>query len=112
MTFQRQALALLFFSSLSLVALGADWRQFRGPGGQGVSDEKGLPVEWSATQNVVWKVKLPGAGASSTVTQGDRVFVTAYCGYGLDEKNTGNMDDLRRHLLCLDRATGKTLWAK
>jgi outer membrane protein assembly factor BamB len=91
---------------------GADWRQFRGPGGQGVSTEKGLPTEWSADKNVLWKVKLPGAGASCPVTQGDRVFVTCYSGYGMDVKNPGKQEDLRRHLLCLDRATGDTKWAK
>jgi outer membrane protein assembly factor BamB len=91
---------------------GADWRQFRGPDGQGISDEKGLPTEWSAEKNIVWKVKLPGAGASCPVTHGDRVFVTCYSGYGMDVKEPGKMDDLRRHLLCLDRATGKPKWTK
>lgn len=92
--------------------LGADWQQFRGSGGLGISDEKGLPPEWSAENNVAWKVKLPGAGASCPVTQGNRAFVTCYSGYGLDVKNPGNMEELRRHLLCLDRATGQTLWSK
>jgi outer membrane protein assembly factor BamB len=92
--------------------VAADWRQFRGTGGLGISDEKGLPTEWSADKNIAWKVKLPGAGASCPVTQGKRVFVTCYSGYGLDAKDPGKMEELRRHLLCLDRATGKTLWAK
>lgn len=103
---------VLFLFVLAGAALGADWRQFRGEGGQGVSTEKGLPVEWSEMENIVWKAVLPGAGASCPVTAGKRVFVTCYSGYGLDVKNPGNMDDLRRHLLCLDRDTGKTLWAK
>lgn len=93
-------------------SFGADWRQFRGPGGLGVSDEKGLPVEWSAEKNIVWKIKLPGAGASCPVTQGNRVFVTCYSGYGMDVKEPGKPEDLCRHLVCLDRATGKTLWVK
>src|SRR6185369_9801547 len=50
---------------LTVAASGADWRQFRGPGGLGISEEKGLPTEWSGQKNVVWKIKLPGAGASS-----------------------------------------------
>jgi hypothetical protein len=95
-------------------AWGDDWSQFRGPGGLGISAEKGLPVEWSADKNILWKVSLPGAGASSPVTQGSRVFVTCYSGYGADPdpKNPGTMEDLRRHVLCLDRATGLTLWSK
>jgi outer membrane protein assembly factor BamB len=96
------------------LALGADWLQFRGPGGQGISDEKGLPVEWSADKNIAWKVKLPGAGASCPVTKGKRLFVTCYSGYGVlpDENQAGNMDDLQLHLLCLDRASGEKIWAK
>ena len=93
-------------------ALGADWRQFRGPGGLGISNEKGLPAKWSSTKNIVWKTKLPGAGAASPVTLGNRIFVTCYSGYGMDTKSPGVMKDLKRHLLCIDRNDGKTLWAK
>ena len=52
------------------------WPQFRGPAGQGVSAEKGLPDEWSATRNVVWKTPIPGRGHSSPVVWGDRIFLT------------------------------------
>jgi outer membrane protein assembly factor BamB len=101
-----------FFVLALSVALGADWRQFRGPGGLGVSGEKGLPIEWSSKKNIAWKVRLPGPGSSSPVTVGDRVFVTCYSGYGLDAKDPGDMEDLRRHLLCLDRSNGTVLWTK
>jgi outer membrane protein assembly factor BamB len=106
-------IACLFTLVVSLSsAHGADWKQFRGPGGQGISTEKEIPTEWSAEKNITWKVTLPGAGASCPVALGDRVFVTCYSGYGMDAREPGKMDDLRRHLLCLDRATGKTKWAK
>ncbi len=85
-------------------AFAGDWQQFRGPGGLGVSDEKGLATEWSAEKNIAWKVKLPGAGASCPITHGKHVFVTCYSGYGMDTQNPGNMDDLRRHLVCLDKS--------
>ena len=94
------------------LVLAADWPRFRGPGGQGVSEEIGLPVEWSADKNIVWKVKLPGAGASSPVTAGKRIFVTCYTGYGIDPKKPGNQKDLKRHLVCLDRVKGEVLWSK
>src|SRR5438270_10257568 len=100
---------VFFLAAAASAGLAADWRQFRGPAGQGSSDEKGLPAEWSAEKNIVWKVKLPGAGASCPVTRGNRVFVTCYSGYGLDVKNPGDMKDLRRHLVCIDRVTSKTL---
>src|SRR5262245_60855604 len=106
-------IACLFIVALWLCPTrGADLPQIRGPGGQEISDEKGLPTEWSAEKNIAWKVKLPGAGASCPVTQGDRVFVTCYSGYGINVKEPGNMEELRRHLLCLDRATGNTKWTK
>lgn len=88
-----------------------DWIRFRGPNGQGVSpDEPSLPTEFSESQNLKWKVPLPGPGSSSPIVLGDRVFVTCWTGYGLDAANPGEQEDLRRHLLCLDRATGQTLW--
>ncbi|HEV3440215.1 MAG TPA: PQQ-binding-like beta-propeller repeat protein [Gemmata sp.] len=101
------AIFLLAFS-----AIAADWRQFRGPGGLGTSDEKDLLTEWSDQKNIVWSVKLPGAGTSCPITVGDRIFLTCYTGYAQEVKEPGKMEDLRRHLLCIDRKTGKTLWAK
>src|SRR5262245_58239869 len=91
-------------------ASAADWRQFRGPGGLGISTDRDVPVEWSATKNVVWRAKLPGAGASGPVVVGDRVFVTCYSGYALSDKEPGKMADLRRHVVCLDRKDGKVRW--
>ena len=66
------ALVLLFL----LLSLPSDWPQFRGPTGQGLSDERGLPLTWSETTNVRWKVAIPGKGWSSPVIQGDRIWLT------------------------------------
>lgn len=87
-----------------------DWPQFRGPGGLGVSKAKGLPVTWSANKNLLWKVELPGAGASSPIVVGDRLFVTCYSGYGIPGQDKGALNQLKRHVLCLNASTGKTLW--
>ncbi len=54
-----------------------DWPQFRGLTGQGHSAETGVPFEWSETQNVLWKTRVPGSGWSSPVVAGGRVWVTA-----------------------------------
>ena len=97
--------------SVALLA-GADWPRFRGPEGSGVSDEKGLPTTWSASENIVWKTPLPGFGASSPIVLGDRVFLTCYGGYGLNRQEPGEQDKLVLHLLCVDRASGKVLWDK
>lgn len=94
----------------ALAALGADWPCFRGPGGRGASEERGLPVRWTATENVLWKKQLPGPGASSPVVSRGRVFVTCYSGYGVGKG--GRLEDLRRHLLCLDAKSGEMLWQR
>jgi outer membrane protein assembly factor BamB len=105
-------IGLLLLLSAPGAALAADWPQFRGPTGQGISTETSLPVEWSADKNIAWKVKLPGAGASSPVVLGKHIFITCYSGYGLDSKEPGDQKDLRRHVLCLNRADGSTIWSK
>lgn len=104
------ALLLLVFALGT--ARGADWSQFRGPGGLGISEEKGLPIEWSSSKNIVWKTPLPGPGTSSPVTAGNRIFLTCYSGYALDTAKPGNMKDLKRHLLGIERDSGKILWQK
>src|SRR5437588_191740 len=62
-------------------APGGDWPQFRGPNGGGVSDERGLPVEWGPDRSIRWKAPLPGQGHSNPVIAGGRVFVTASSGF-------------------------------
>jgi outer membrane protein assembly factor BamB len=61
---------------LLLFVVPNDWPQFRGPTGQGVSEERNLPLTWSENKNVRWKVPIPGRGWSSPVIQGDRIWLT------------------------------------
>ena len=89
-----------------------DWPQFRGPGGLGIGIARGLPTEWNATKNVAWKTRLPGPGASSPVVFGGRIFLTSYTGFAVDENEPGNPDDLKYHLVCIDRSSGRVLWEK
>ena len=53
-----------------------EWPQFRGPGGQGHSSERGLPLTWGEGRNVAWKTPIPGLGWSSPVVAGGRVWIT------------------------------------
>lgn len=101
---------LLVLFALSPAVFAGDWPQFRGPGGQGVSDARGLPITWSETKNLVWKRELPGAGASSPIVLGDRIYITCYSGYG-DERG-GDMGSLKLHLLCVGAKDGAILWEK
>jgi len=111
----------------SVGVLGANWPQWRGPMGTGVSTEKNLPVEWSATKNIQWKAPIPGRGHSSPIVWQNRIFLTTAIegavvpgakavkhlmngkefvhpdSVGADRKQTFKV-------ICLDRATGKILW--
>ena len=61
---------------VSRVVATAQWPDFRGPLAQGHSAEKGLPLEWSETKNVVWKVPVAGLGWSTPVIANGRVWLT------------------------------------
>ncbi len=78
--------------------MAQDWPQFRGPTGQGVSEERGLPLTWSETKNVRWKVTIPGRGWSSPVIQGDRVWLT-----------TATEEGKSLRAIAIDRNTGAIL---
>ena len=82
-------------------AAAGDWPAFRGPTGDGMSQETGVPVHWGKDQNVRWKVKLPAPGNSSPIVLGKRVFVT--CAQDQGQK---------RGLYCFDRADGSELWSR
>jgi outer membrane protein assembly factor BamB len=77
---ERAAMRSIILTIALVTAIRApaaeDWPQFRGPTGQGLSGETGLPVEWSESQNVRWKTAVPGTGWSSPVVAGERVWLT------------------------------------
>ena len=131
-TTTRFAAALLAFSgSLGALAAG-DWPGFRGARG-GASDDKNVP-ESVSKDNILWKVKLPGAGTSSPIVTGDRILLTANAGYGTaitkgfsGGKGGGKggfgkggfgksepepeQKKLKLLVVCLDRKNGALLWA-
>jgi outer membrane protein assembly factor BamB len=98
---KRLPAGIACFFLLAAVAFAADWPAFRGPHGNGKSDAKNLPVEWSKDKNVKWVFNLPGMGNSSPVVARGKVFITC-----AEEKGK------ERNLYCIDRKTGKQLWMK
>ncbi|HEU0177776.1 MAG TPA: PQQ-binding-like beta-propeller repeat protein [Blastocatellia bacterium] len=107
----------------------ANWSQWRGPSGQGISTEAGLPTEWSETKNIKWKMPIAGRGHSSPIVWGDRIFLSAAIEgdilpgakppkhflegqeYTHPDSTAGN----RLHTFkarCFDRRTGKPLWER
>jgi len=93
--------AMTLAAALSPALWAENWPAWRGPRGDGTSIEKNVPVKWSATENVVWKVPFPGKGHASPIIWADRVFLV-----------TAIEDKEQRILLSLDRETGKTLWQR
>lgn len=89
-------LALASVLTFLQIASADSWPQFRGPGGQGHSTATGLPLTWSATENVAWKSPLPGSGWSSPVVAGDQIWLTS----AMDEGRSF-------HALCVNTTTGK-----
>jgi outer membrane protein assembly factor BamB len=83
---------------LAAAPLSAQWPEFRGPSGQGHATETGLPLEWSETQNILWKVRVPGTGWSSPVVSGGRVWLTTATG----------TRDVSLRALAFDVATGQS----
>ncbi|MCA9185452.1 MAG: PQQ-binding-like beta-propeller repeat protein [Pirellulaceae bacterium] len=107
------AASLLLWSGIVAECVAGDWPRFLGPNGTGVStDEKSPPTTWSETENIRWKRPLPGPGVSCPIVVGDKIFVTCYSGYGTRGDDDGEMENLKRHLLCVARETGEVLWEK
>ncbi len=112
--------AMILFTLLALLAQDS-WPQFRGPGSRGVSEEASFPDKWSATENVAWKVELPGRGWSSPVVRGGRLFLTTVVNSGESEAPKKGLyfggdrpqPPKSAHewwVYCLDLETGKTRW--
>ena len=119
----RSFVFLLAFLGFNITSQGGDnWPQFRGPDGQGHSGAVNLPTTWSESQNIRWKVPLPGQGHSSPVVMGDQIWVTAALQETASEEelrrrtaDLPNGDDFRLasnvslRALCVDRRSGSIL---
>jgi len=90
--------ALVFTSSSP--SQGQEWTRFRGPDGQGISDAKTIPIKWT-DKDYNWKVELPGAGHSSPVIWGDKIFATC-----------GGLDAGHGTVLAVNVSDGEILWKK
>jgi len=67
---------LILSAILPVLALGANWPNWRGPNGDGSSAETGLPLRWSTTENVTWKLAMPDVTGSTPVIWGDKIFLS------------------------------------
>lgn len=76
---------------------GEDWPHWRGPTRDGVSTETGVPIEWSPTQNVTWRIPMPDRSGSTPILWGETLFL-----------NVAQEGEL--HLWALDRNDGSVKW--
>lgn len=90
--------AVVICLTQAAISHAENWPQWRGPNNDGISSETNLPTNWSATQGVLWKLKMPGMSGATPVVWGDRIFVTSAAG-----------DELV--LMCIS-TKGETLWQK
>lgn len=82
-------------------AAGENWPGWRGPRGDGTSLETQVPVHWSATEHIQWKVPIPGKGHASPIVWEDRIFLV-----------TAIAETKQRMLLCIAAKSGDILWQK
>jgi outer membrane protein assembly factor BamB len=108
----RQFLHVLVCFGFLMVSIadGEEWTQFRGSDFGRTSEDK-IAEQWDS-DNFAWKTQLPGRGASSPVVFKNRIYLTAFTGYGIDKDAPGNQGDLKRHLLCVSSGDGSILWQK
>jgi outer membrane protein assembly factor BamB len=117
------ALLLVFVPLRRALSTDTNWPQFRGPGSAGASADAAFPEKWSATENVEWKIDLPGRSWSSPIVWGDRIFMTSVLNSGESEmpkkglyfggeRRQPSKSEHQWKVLCLDLATGKVKWEK
>jgi outer membrane protein assembly factor BamB len=96
----RHSLVLVLFLASMAQGPGQEWTRFRGPNGSGLSAAKTIPTKWTE-QDFNWKIALPGAGHSSPVLWGDKIFLT-----------TGDDHTNQLWVLCISASQGRILWQK
>jgi len=97
----RTALACLALTIVSTATTSAEnWPQWRGPHQNGISQEHDLPLTWSETENIAWRLPLPGVAPSTPIVYGNKIFLTST-----------DRDSEQIFLLCID-TDGKQLWQR
>jgi outer membrane protein assembly factor BamB len=96
-----------FLIACAVAPLGAEnWPHWRGPSRNGISGEKNLPVKWTQTENILWKLPMPALSGSTPIIWEDRIFLNVADAL----PDTGRAPSL--HLWCVDRVKGTILWQK
>lgn len=91
--------------SASAAAAPEDWPAWRGPDGNGVSRDTGLPLKWSRSDNIAWTLAMPSFSGSTPIVSGSRIFLNV-----ADEVHS--KEPVTLHLWCVDRESGKLVWQR
>ena len=92
------SVAIAVFVTAGAAVRAENWPQWRGPKNNGISNETNTPTKWSKTENVAWKLPMPGPGGATPVVWGERIFLTSV------DKSSGDL-----LLLCVG-TDGKEKW--
>ncbi len=96
----RTFIALICIVLSALAVVRADnWPQWRGPSLNGISTETNLPVRWTTTENIAWKLAMPSLTGSTPIVWGDRIF--------LNVAENGSL-----FLWAVDRNKGEPIWKR
>ncbi|MGC8828926.1 MAG: PQQ-binding-like beta-propeller repeat protein [Verrucomicrobiia bacterium] len=95
----KYALVLNLAATLTAFSADTNWEQFRGPYGNGITQNKNLPIKWSEKTNVVWKTPIHGKGWSSPVVYNDQIWIT-----------TGTEAAHKLYAICVDAKSGKIIY--
>ena len=97
---KRLISSFLLLIAASTAAHAQNWPQFRGPGATGVVEGPARPVKWDAakSENVRWKLKIPGLAHSSPVVWGNKIFVIDRSNQRRQRRNS--LWTLRRRRAC------------
>ena len=78
----------------------SDWPAWRGPTGNGLATPgQKPPVQWSETENILWKTPVPGRGHGSPTVVGNRIYLA-----------TADQTKRSQSVVCIDRQSGKLVW--
>jgi outer membrane protein assembly factor BamB len=117
MSFSNRVVVLFLFIAANTFADSAAekyWPQWRGPLANGVGPHADPPLNWSETNNIQWKLSVPGEGDSTPIVWADRVFLLSASPASKDtsEAKEKPKEPYRFTVICIDRSSGKILWQK
>jgi outer membrane protein assembly factor BamB len=99
---RRIVLALIMGTAVVATLTADNWPQWRGPELNGVSQEKGLPIKWSPSANIAWKLPLPSRSGATPIIWNDSIFLNVAL-----QEATGDLE-----LWCVNRNSGEVVWKK